>query len=144
MVGVSRRAVLGGVGAAAAAGPVAAAGQALGVDMSAGPLGSRERHRVASGWVGKSFEIAGSPAKAAARAAERSFQRKQELAAVHRIGGLDPSIACLRSMSPTARARMQIRRDGQDRTLLEGLWNQMFGLDGEGRKAGSSDEGWRD
>lgn len=40
------------------------------------------------------------------------------LMALHRLDGCDPDIHCLRSLSPAARQRMQIRRDKASRAQL--------------------------
>lgn len=55
------------------------------------------------------------------------YQKRQEdadkiqLSALHRQDGCDPDIHCLRSLSPTARQRMQMRRDTSKRERLAGM-----------------------
>ena len=127
MVGMSRRAVLGGVGAAAAAGPAAVAASAVegATGHALGGMGAMgTAFDLRTGWKAAHVDVATA-------AIRERVERRQQLAAGHRIGGLDPSVACLRSMSPTARARMQMRLDDQARTLLENLWNQMFAERGQ-------------
>ena len=54
------------------------------------------------------------------RLAENEFRR------LYRAGGCDPEIACLRSLSASARARLQLRRDrrakAKMRKIDERLW----------------------
>lgn len=61
------------------------------------------------------------------RLAENEFRR------LYRAGGCDPEIACLRSLSASARARMQLRRDlrvkaelaEMDETILDEMYGQL-------------------
>ena len=83
-------------------------------------ISERIAHDVSSGVKGAAFGVP-QPAEWTHKLSKKAFNRlvrtKENeadllrLASLHRMDGCDPDIHCLRSLSPTARKRMQIRRD---------------------------------
>ena len=54
------------------------------------------------------------------------FLATHELSALHRQDGCDPEIACLRSLSPSARKRMQLRRDQQTKAQISRMDDRLW------------------
>lgn len=121
-----RRAFLGFIGKAAAAAPalphvvseLAAEQVGFGVGKSRDGVVTPQ----ASSWTHKL-------SKEAFKKLLRSRERKTDLirlTALHRLDGCDPDIHCLRSLSPGARQRMQLRRDLANRSELARMSNELW------------------
>lgn len=153
----TRRTILRGIGAVAgmaAAGPKIAASMAA--PITTGAVAMQQMRSVGNGLIGTGFAPpSASPFEAMRRkllAQKEDAEERFKLRFAFRLNGLEPDLFYNRSMSPTAKMRMQMQRDHkaatEHRTMVESLlkkvteiYNQEMGVQ-EGNRPQSSGLGF--
>lgn len=131
----TRRTILRGIGAAAgmaAAGPKIAASMA--VPITTGAVASAQMRNVGNNLIGTGFAPpSASPFEAMRRklfAQKEDAEERFKLRFAFRLNGLEPDLFYNRSMSPTAKMRMQMQRDhkaaAEHRTFSEGIMKKVM------------------